>query len=191
MMSEIRGPLSGIGIPIVEAIREHQRLPPQQKSVAGVGFGASALAGWVYLGPDFVGGMLGVSLSDPLALEVWAGVGLVPLAWLLFTLRATRGQRDMVSAFGWLLFASAWAALLWWQMYPDPRDAPLIAFLLKGIYWVSLAGNLARVFAAAQPFGGGGSALRAVNRQLRRQNAPLRAANGRRRFFLLVRSANG
>jgi hypothetical protein len=164
-MSEIRGPLSGVGVPIADALRDYRALPPQRKSVAAVGFGAALLAEWVYLGPDFDGGLLGI--SGALADEVWVGVALLPLLWLFFTLRLARGQRDMLSAYGWLLRAALFAALLWLQVYPDPRAAPFLAFLLKGIYWAALAGNLARVFAAAQPFGGG-SAYRLVAGEIAR-----------------------
>src|SRR5208283_5202850 len=100
----------------------------------------------------------------------WAGVGL-PLLCLLFGLYAAGGQRDLAAAFGWLLLAVGWAALLWFEVYPDPRG--LVGFLVKGVYCVSLAENLARAMAAAQPFRGG-SALRRMERQLRRQNAPMR-----------------
>jgi hypothetical protein len=179
-MSDIRGPLSGIGVPIAEALREYRAQPPSKKSVAGVGFGAAVLAEWVYLGPAFDGRLLGI--SGVLADEVWVAVAVVPLLWVIFTLRLARGQRDMASALGWSLLAAGWAALLWWHMYPDPRAAPFLAFLLKGFYWAGLAANLARVVAALQLFGGG-SALRAMNRQLRRHNAPLRPAGSRRFFF--------
>jgi len=169
-MSDIRGPLSGIAVPIADAVREYRALPPPRKSVAGVGFGAAVLAEWVYLGPDFDGGLLGISGAP--AVEVWLAVAVLPLLWVILTLRLARGQRDMLAAYGWLLRAAVGAALLWFQMYPDPRAAPLIAFLLKGIYWAALAGNLARFFAAAQPFGGG-SAERAIKRQLRRNQTVL------------------
>src|SRR5271169_1128614 len=84
-MSDIRGPLSGIGVPVADAIAQYRALPPQRKSVAGVGFGAAVLAEWVYLGPDFDGGLLGI--SGALADEVWVGVALLPLVWLMLTLR--------------------------------------------------------------------------------------------------------
>jgi len=164
-MSDIRGPLSGIAVPIADAVREYRALPPPRKSVAGVGFGAAVLAEWVYLGPDFDGGLLGISGMP--AVEVWVAAAVLPLLWVILTLRLARGPRDMISAYGWLLRAAVGAALLWFQMYPDPRAAPLIAFLLKGIYWAALAGNLARFFAAAQPFGGG-SAYRLVAAEIAR-----------------------
>jgi len=169
-MSDIRGPLSMIGVPIADAMREHHHQPPDKMSVAVVGWVAAALAGWVYLGPAFVGGLLGVSGGGVEARAVWAGVGL-PLLCLLFGLYAAGGQRDLAAAFGWLLLAVGWAALLWFEVYPDPRG--LVGFLVKGVYCVSLAENLARAMAAAQPFRGG-SALRRMERQLRRQNAPMR-----------------
>src|SRR5271155_4976166 len=93
-MSDIRGPLSGIAVPIADAVREYRALPPQRKSVAGVGFGAAVLAEWVYLGPDFDGGLLGISGMP--AVEVWLAVAVLPLLWVILTLRLARGQRDML-----------------------------------------------------------------------------------------------
>jgi hypothetical protein len=191
-MSDIRGPFSGLGVPLLDALEQHRRLPQPQKSTAGVGMAASSLAWLVYLRDDvpaFVRGFVGGDLADYpllaawLPFAVWAGLTGLALLWLVMSWQMAQGPRNAFAAIWRLLLAGVCVVLLQREVWPD--DWPFAAWLLKGLYWGWLAAQCARLLLAAHPFGGG-SAQRAVNRQLRRNQTVLGRPPRLRRPGVLV-----
>lgn len=156
-MSEFRGPLSAVGVPIAEGIAAHRAKPPYEKKLAGIGWAAALMAWCFYLRPAFVSPIwrapFAASEQAWLTAGVWAAAVIVAGLALMAALHGVRGVRDWWSAFWRLLLAGACAALLWLEAYP--ADWPFAAFLLKGLYWAWLAAQLARFWAAAQLFTGG------------------------------------
>ncbi len=187
-MSEIRGPMSAIAQAFVDPIRQHQNLPPDKKILAQVSLAAHVLGWCAYLCPLFKTGpfalavLLGVAFFGNgkapdwwLPVEAWAGLTAVSALWLAAAWRAAQGQVN-AGAFPRLVLAGALAALLWYRVYPD--WGPLAELILKGFYIAWLASAVCRFLLAAQLFGGG-SAERAINRELRRRNRALMPARRR------------
>jgi hypothetical protein len=182
-MSEIPGPLSAIGVPIADSIAQFRTAAPQQKQFIMVGLAASGLSWCVYLAPCFAGPLwqtrLAASADEWLMAEIWAGVTAFALLALIVGLMGTRGMRDGSAALWRLMLASICAALLWWQVYPEPEGADVVAvagFFLKGAYWGWLAAHLARFFAASQLLIGDPEARlrRRLERERRREERRLR-----------------
>lgn len=188
-MSEQRGALSAAVLPFLDGIEQHRRLPPGARSSAALGMAASSLAWLVYLRDD-VRGFVGDSLAaDPLVnawlpFAVWAGLTGFVGWWLLASWKMAQGPRDSFAALCRLLLAVGCAALLSQQVWP--HDWPLAAWFLKGLYLGWLAAQCARFLRAAQLFNVGGSARRAVNRQLRRNQTVLGRPPRLRRPGLLL-----
>jgi len=163
-MTEIHGPLSVIGAAAGEAITAHSSLTPDQKTAHYVSYSAGALGWCFYLAPR--------AFADTTSTMIWAAVGTVALLSLIAALRAASGQRSPLAMLWRLLFGGGCAALLWYRVYPDWGAAAV--FLLKGCYIGWLAMNAARFVLATGL--GQGNARRIIERELRRQNAPLRRA---------------
>jgi hypothetical protein len=192
-MSEIRGPLSAVAAAIVYPIEQHQRLTPPQKALAHVSL-AAHFVGWCgYLAPvfyrgQFVGALLRLQLHAPdevwISVAAWAGLSVIAVLWLLAAMKAAHAPRSPGTALWRLLLGGACAWLLWNEIYPDvgPYWGPLAVFVLKGFYIAWLVSHVARFLVAAQLIGGG-NALRTINREIRRRNAPVRPVRPRRFFF--------
>jgi hypothetical protein len=170
-MSEVNGIFSAIGVPIADAVAQHNAKQPQQKNLILVGCSASGLAWCVYLYEGFAGPVVQAPATPShdawVMAGIWLGAAAVALLVLLLALRAACGQRDPLAAFWRLALAGAAAALLWYRI--DPDWGPVASFLLRGLYWSWLAAHLARFWAAAQPIGNREDrAARAAERERRR-----------------------
>jgi hypothetical protein len=167
-MSESHGMFSALGLPIVDAIEEHRRLPPDQKYQRVVSMSAAALGWCAYLAP------LGLS-GDGVLFGLWAGGGAIALLSLIAAFKAGAGLRSPLAMLWRALLAAACVWLLWNQVYPDPREAA--GFLLKGLYIGWLCANAARFLLAAGLWQR--DALREIQKELQRQNAGLRPVRRR------------
>jgi hypothetical protein len=193
-MSDIHGPLHGLGSAIIDPIEQYRRLlTQQQKALVHVSLASHALGWCVYLCPLFKTGpylaavMIGAAAFGNghapdmwMPRAAWAGLAFIALVWLFAGWKGAEGPRDFGAALWRLLLTGIFAALLWYRVYPD--WGALVEFVLKGFYIAWLASHVARFLIAAQLFGVG-SALRAIKRQLKQRNAPLIPARPRRRFF--------
>jgi hypothetical protein len=182
-MSEIPGPLSAIGVPLADSFSQFRAAPPQQKQFIIVGLAASGFSWCVYLAPWFAGPVwqarMAASADEWVMAEIWAGVAVFALLALLVALMGSRGMRDGSAALWRLLLAGICAALLWWQVYPEPEGTDWVAvagFFLKGTYWGWLAAHLARFCAASQLLVGDPEARqrRKLERERRRAERRLR-----------------
>jgi hypothetical protein len=116
-----------------------------------------------------------------LALAAW---GAAMFLGLLYVGAGFREARVMVppSLIGgfWSCAAMLGIAALWFYLGAVPDD-PVWAYVVRGVYVTGLA-VIAIYFWIVSGLGVR-SALRVMNRQMRRRNAPLRAARSRRGFF--------
>jgi hypothetical protein len=182
-MSEIPGPLSAIGVPIADSISQFKAAPPQQRQLILVGLAASGFSWCVYLAPYFAGPLWQAGIAAPaeewLVAEIWAGATAFALLALIVALAGARGMRDGSAALWRLMLAGLCAALLWWQIYPEPEGNDWVGvagFFLKGAYWGWLAAHLARFCAASQLLFGDPEdrARRKLERERRREERRLR-----------------
>jgi hypothetical protein len=181
-MSESPGLFSAVAVPIADSFSQFRAAPPQQRQFIIVGLAASGLSWCVYLAPYFAGPLWQArtaSADEWLMAEIWAGVVAFALLALLVALMGTRGMRDGSAALWRLLLAGICAALLWWQVYPEPEGTDWVAvagFFLKGAYWGWLAAHLAGFCAASQLLVGDPEARlrRRLERERRREERRLR-----------------
>jgi hypothetical protein len=162
-MSEIHGPLSAVA----GALVEHDRLTPPQQNIAHAGTAAELLTCCYWLAPFF-------EHRSGTPFIAWAAVSGAGMLWLLAALLTSRGQpRDFSIMVRALVFGGIFGALLWVEAYPD--WGPLGVYLVQGFYWSLVAIHTARFIVAAQLLSfGGGNALRIIDRQRKRRNAPLK-----------------
>jgi len=159
------GPLSAIGVSIADSIAAHARLPPDQKNQRYVSISAAAVGWCAYLAPDAF-----ALAGDWQTFGLWAGGSAIALLSTAAAFKAASGVRSWLTMLWRALLAATCLWLLWKRVYPDPRE--VVGFLVKGLYVGWLCANLARFLLAAGLWQG--NALRTIERQLRRQNAPLR-----------------
>jgi hypothetical protein len=180
-MSENRGGLfSAFILPFVDAVNDHDRLPPPRKKIAHAAMAAEVLFWCYWLAPLF-------EHQSGTPFTAWATVTVVSALWLHAALWASRGQPQDFGVMLWCLFFGGGAgALLWVQAYPDDWG-PVAVYLLQGFYWSVVAVSVARFIVAAQLLGGGGNAIPIMNGLLNQRNAPLVPVRRRRswwrRFF--------
>jgi hypothetical protein len=164
-----------------------RRRPPDTQALTKASHGAGLLAlvlfvlaefvGWRAVGnfaralrahPDDLTLLLPAALLS--AVVIWGAVWLIT-GWR----RAGRGD-GLIALIGVLSLAGGIAAFVYAPRL-DLRGLALIALDLLGVWFI--ATGAVKILLVV----GGGNALRAITRQLRRQNAPLRPVRPRRRFL--------
>ena len=177
-MSECPGLLTAIFGPVADAVAEHSRrrqllrqqqqqqpLSPAEKAVTRAVVGAVVLTACLWVSP------LMARNFSAYAGGACAFVALAALVALIAGLKESRGAvpTDLLAAFwsacvilgfGWLLFAG--------MVPPDAAER----YIVRGLYVAGLAGA-AVAFWIYAGFGQG-NALRKIERQLERENAPMR-----------------
>lgn len=166
------GLLSAIGVPLAETVQEYSRrrqlqppLDPAQKAVRRAVIGAAVLTACLWLSPllwrNFGGAARGA----------WAFVAVAGLMALIAGLREARGAvpTNLLAAFWSASLLLAIAGLLLAGMFPADVTQ---GYIVRGLY----VSGLAAAAVSFWVYSGLGQvvARRAIERQLRRQNAPMR-----------------